>query len=148
MIKKIGYAIYAHKSNLEEFLNELSKDEQKRIENILKEAKHPYEILKYDKKTQNFSLIECETWNTMKEPIVGDSHLYKKDHSVKIIKGGSTVYHSKELFVQENYSGFCVEEAKQRTTQWNQIPNIKKLKSKIGNVNFWHQLLKENNLNI
>lgn len=148
MLKKVGYAFYAHKSNLGEFLNELNEDEQNRIEYILATAKHPYAILKYDKKTKNLSLIECETWDILNEPIVGDSHLYKKDHSVKIIKGGKTVYHSKELFVQENYSGFNVEKAKQRTKEWNQIPNIKTLKSKIGNVYFWYQLLKENNLDI
>lgn len=148
MLKKVAYSVYAHKSNLEEFLEAIPENEQIRIKEILANAEHPYEILKYDKKTQNFSLIECQTWNTMKEPIVGDSHLYRKDCSIKIIKGGKTVYHSKELFVQENYSGFSVEKAKQRTKNWNKIPNIKELKSKIGSVTFWHQLLKENNLDI
>lgn len=149
MIKKVGYAIYAHKSNLEEFIENLpSEEEQNRIEHLLVKVKqnHPYEILKYDR--GNLSLIECDTWNTMKEPIVGDSHLYKKDETSKIIKGGKFVYHSKELFVQPDYDGFSVEEAKQRTKEWNSIPNIKNMKSKIGSVTFWHQLLKENNMDI
>lgn len=149
MIKKVGYAIYAHKSNLEEFLTNLpNEDEQNRIKHILAKAKkiHPYEILKYNQ--GNLSLIECDTWNTMNEPIVGDSHIYKEDGTIKIIKGGRTVYHSKELFVQPDYKGFSVEQAKLRTIEWNKIPNIKNLKSKIGNVTFWHKLLKENHMDI
>lgn len=148
MVKKVGTAIYAHKSNLEEFLNNLSKEEQNRIEHLLANIKnkHPYEILKYDK--GNLSLIECDNWNIMNEPIVGDSHLYKKDGTEKLIKGGKTVYHSKELFVSSDYKGFDIEKAKQRTIEWNKIPNIKKLKNKIGQVTFWHQLLKENGLEI
>lgn len=148
MIKKVGSCFYAHKSNLEEFLKQLNEEEQNRIEHILANVTHPYEILKYDKLTQNLSLIECDTWNILKEPIVGNSHLYKKDNSIKIIKGGKTVYHSKELFVQENYSGFSVDDAKQRTKEWSKIPNIKSFKNKIGNVSFWYQLLRENNLEI
>lgn len=148
MVKKVGTAIYAHKSNLEEFLNNLTEVEQNRIEHLLSKIKnkHPYEILKYDK--GNLSLIECDTWDIMKEPIVGDSHLYKKDGTKKIIKGGKTVYHSKELFVSSSYKGFNIEEAKQRTIEWNKIPNIKNLKSKIGQLKFWHQLLEENGLEI
>lgn len=149
MIKKVGTCFYAHKSNLKEFLNQLDEKEQNRIKHILTKVEHPYEILKYDRKTKNLSLIECDTWNILQEPIVGDSHIYKKDDSpVKTIKGGRTVYHSKELFVQEDYAGFSVENARKRTKEWNRIPNIKKIKSKIGNVDFWNQLLKENHLSI
>ena len=84
----------------------------------------------------------------MNEPIVGDSHLYKKDGTEKLIKGGKTVYHSKEYFVSSDYKGFDIEEAKQRTKEWNNNPNIKNLKHKIGFVDFWHNLLKENGMEV
>lgn len=150
-MKKVGTSLYVHKSNIEELLNCIQDElEINRILSIINIAKKEYlfEIIKYDKKSKNISLIECDTWNSMNEPIVGDSHLYKLNGEIKLIKGNKTVYHSKELFVNENYVGFDVEKAKQRTLEWNKIPNIKNLKSKIGNITYWHNLLKENNLEI
>ena len=58
------------------------------------------------------------------------------------------VYHNKWQFVSENYKGFDVEKSKERTKQWNAIPNIKALKCKIGYKDFWYELLNENNLSI
>ena len=58
------------------------------------------------------------------------------------------MYHNKWQFVSSNYTGFDVEESKKRTKEWNSIPNIKSMKSKIGNVDFWHNLLREYNLSI
>lgn len=149
MVKKVGTSIYVHKSNLKELLDNIKDiDEKERIQSVLQKNKFSFEIIKYDKKNKNISLIECPTWNILQEPIVGDSHLYKLNNEVKLIKGNKTVYHSKELFVNEDYKGFDIEKAKQRTREWNSIPNINKLKKYIGNISFWHQLLKENNLEI
>ena len=149
MVKKVGTSIYVHKSNLKELLDNI-KDiaEKERIQNVLQKNKFSFEIIKYDKKNKNISLIECPTWNILQEPIVGDSHLYKLNNEIKLIKGNKTVYHSKELFVNEDYKGFDIEKAKQRTKEWNNITNINKLKKYIGNISFWYQLLKENNLEI
>ena len=129
-MKKVGYAMYVHKSNIKELLNKLEKSEQERLLNLQKEI----------------CFIECSTWLTLKEPIVEDSHLFKKDGTYKLIKGFKTVYHSKELFVSEDYDGFDIEKAKLRTKEWNSIPNIKELKSRIGNIDFWYNLLMENKL--
>lgn len=149
MVKKVGTSIYVHKSNLKELLDNIKDiDEKERIQDVLQKNKFSFEIIKYDKKNKNISLIECPTWNILQEPIVGDSHLYKLNGEIKLIKGNKTLYHSKELFVNENYVGFDVEKAKQRTKEWNNIPNINKLKKYIGNISFWYQLLKENNLEI
>ena len=133
-MKKVGYAMYVHKSNIKELLNKLEKSEQERLLNLQKEIYFDYEIIKYDR--GNISFIECSTWLTLKEPIVEDSHLFKKDGTYKLIKGFKTVYHSKELFVSEDYDGFDIEKAKLRTKEWNSIPNIKELKSRIGNIDF------------
>lgn len=157
MVKKVGTAVYAHKSNLEEFFDNIKIDgemfeilsEKGRILDLLFENisnNTPFEVIKYDK--GNLSLIECDTWNTLQEPIVGDAHLFKKDGTRKLIKGNKMVYHSKEMFVNDNYDGFDVEKAKGRTLAWNKIPNIKKLKSKIGQIEYWHNLLKENNMEV
>ena len=143
-MKIVAGAMYVHKSNLEELLLKLDKNEKIYVLDILNKTNVNYTIIKYYK--GNISLIECDTFDTLKEPIVGDSYLYKKDGTIKKIKGGTKIYHSKELFVADDYKGFDIEKAKQRTIEWNKIPNIKEVKSKIGNYIFWQQLLKENGL--
>ena len=67
---------------------------------------------------------------------------------VKYRRDGKRVYHNKWQFVSKDYTGFSVEEAKKRTKLWNSIPNIKKLKSKIGNKEFWYCLLEENGIDL
>ena len=151
-MKKVGYAFYVHKSNLNELFNIVSEEERNHIVYVIDVAKLylflEFDIVKYDRKTDNVSLISCPTWDDVNEPIVGDSYCFNSDLSYKVIKGGTKVYHNKWQFVSPNYTGFDVEESKKRTKEWNSIPNIKGMKSKIGNVDFWHNLLREYNLSI
>ena len=151
-MKKVGYAFYVHKSNLNELFNIVSEEERNHIVYVIDIAKLylflEFDIVKYDRKTGNVSLISCPTWDDVNEPIVGDSYCFNSDLSYKVIKGGTKVYHNKWQFVSPNYMGFDVEESKKRTKEWNSIPNIKRMKSKIGNVDFWHNLLREYNLSI
>ena len=151
-MKKVGYAFYVHKSNLNELFNIVSEEERNHIVYVIDIAKLylflEFDIVKYDRKTGNVSLISCPTWDDVNEPIVGDSYCFNSDLSYKVIKGGTKVYHNKWQFVSPNYTGFDVEESKKRTKEWNSIPNIKSMKSKIGNVDFWHNLLREYNLSI
>lgn len=148
LVKKVGYAVYAHKSNIKEFLENIPTEDLSFVCSILSLDFCEYDIVKYDKKTGNVSLIRCSTWNSLNEPIVEDSFCFNTDYSYKVIKGGTKVYHNKWMFVSEDYKGFDVNKAKERTKIWNSIPNIKQYKSKIGNVGFWYKLLKENNIEI
>lgn len=155
MIKRVGYAIYAHKSNIFELLQEIENSEDVyRVVRICADFKLNYDIIKYDKSTHNVSLIECPTWDILNEPIVGDSYCFSNNYcfvnttQYKKIKGGTKVYHNKWQFVSEDYKGFDIEEAKERTKLWNSIPNIKSMKSKIGNVDFWYALLLKNGIEI
>ena len=151
-MKKVGYAFYVHKSNLNELLNAVSEEERNHIVYVIDIAKLylflEFDIVKYDRKTSNVSLISCPTWDDVNEPIVGDSYCFNSDLSYKVIKGGTKVYHNKWQFVSEDYKGFNIEKSKERTRQWNSIPNIKELKCKVGYKDFWYQLLKENNMPI
>ena len=52
------------------------------------------------------------------------------------------------MFVADNYTGFDIQKSKERSKQIEAIPNIKSLKSKIGNAKFWEQLLKENGMEV
>lgn len=152
MMKKVGYASYVHKSNLNELFRSIDSEDRDLIVRIIDLARMilflDFDIVKFDNKTKNVSLIQCSTWDILNEPIVEDSYCFHPDLSYKIIKGGTKVYHNKWQFVSDNYKGFNIEEAKDRTKQWNSIPNIKSMKSKIGNKDYWYRLLEENNLRI
>lgn len=156
VIKKVVHCLYAHKSNLDElylyldaFGCECVKDSLEYAEkmNIL------YDVVKYNLESLSVSLIYCPTWNTLNEPIVEGSYtfIFTPDlpfMRVKYRRDGKRVYHNKWQFVSKDYTGFSVEEAKKRTKLWNSIPNIKKLKSKIGNKDFWYCLLEENGIDV
>lgn len=148
MIKRVGYNFYVHKSNLFELYSKLELEDRNILMNILNNSNYRYDIIKYDRKTKNVSLIECRTWDVLNEPIVGDSHCYRMNGTVSLIKGGSKVYHNKWQFVSSDYKGFDIEESKSRTKEWHNIKDIKLLKSKIGNKDFWYKLLLENGLEI
>lgn len=151
MIKKVGKSLYAHKSNLKELLLNLDENQQKNLLNLLKFNGHlciQYDIIKYNQETNKISLIECNTWEVLYEPIVGDSYCFSSDNSYKIIRGGTKVYHNKWQFVSEDYTGFDIKIAKNRTKEWENIPEIVKNKSRIGNKKYWYEILQKYGLDI
>lgn len=150
MFKKVGYCYYVHKSNIKELSEILDKKQKTWLNKVLVIGNTicNYSIVKYNKMNENISLIECEDWDTSNEPIVCDSFCFNIDGNMKIIKGGSKVYHNKWQFVSSDYKGFDIEKAKNRTEEWNKIEDIKGLKNKIGSKKFWHDLLRVNNIEI
>lgn len=159
MLKIVGTSIYAHCSNFEEWhskcIQHMNEDD---FDNLYANALCFYEemideshyVLKFDRRSQSISIISSPDWDVRNEPTVGHSiHAhYNEDGDIdyKTVSGKNQVYHNKWQFVQPTYTGFNVKAAQLRTLQWNKIPNIKQLKSKIGYRQFWNQLLKENGL--
>lgn len=152
MIKKVVSAWYVHKSNIEELCDSLPVEESEylldKLDYYKKKVNKPFTIIKYDRKSKNVSLIYSPDWDTVNEPTVGTSYTIKPDNSIVTRKGGSQVYHNKWQFVGPNYSGFNIQQAKQRTKEWNSIPNINSLKKFIGNKKYWHDLLRQNDMEI
>ena len=152
-MKKVGNTYYVHKSNIQELLDILPEDKYKREIISLYEyrqspASLPYEVVKYDVKQHKLSFIDSPDWNTSLEPIVGDSWCWNfETNKITCRKGGVTVYHSKELFVSDDYNGFDIEKAKERTKLWSSLVS-KDDKKKIGNKKFWIQWCKENGIEI
>lgn len=145
-MKKVGTAMYVHKSNLNELLEKLSETERIRVKSIFNKFKKPFEIVKYDK--GKLSLIESDNWNTANEPNVGNSYCFSEasEAEYKTIKSSGKIYHNKWMFVANDYKGFDIEKAKERTILWNSIPDIKEHKSRIGNKSYWESLLRKNNI--
>ena len=152
MIKKVVSAWYVHKSNIEELCNSIPIEESEyllnKIDYFTREVDKPFTVIKYDRKSKNVSFIYSPDWDTVNEPTVGTSYTIKPDNSVVTRKGGSQVYHNKWQFVSSNYKGFDIQDAKKRTQEWNSIPGINNLKKFIGNKTYWHNLLRQNNMEI
>lgn len=152
MIKRVMTALYAHKSNIDEICKNISVNEAEHLIDICQWFKEEYnvsfDIVKYDKKSKNISFIESPNWNEENEPTVGISYTVKPDGSTSIRKGCEQIYHNKWQFVKPAYTGFDIEQAKERTKEWNSIPGINQVKSKIGYRKFWNQLLQDNGVEL
>lgn len=152
MPKFVGSCIYVHKSCIDELLVRVKEPQLSEIMQAIKEIKmkdFKYEVIKYDKSKHRISFIDSPDWIISKEPEIGDAWLLDMKYKwtwkfVPARKKNPQIYHSKELFVSDDYQGFDIERAKERTKQWNAIPNLNK--KRIGNKDYWLQVLKENGM--
>lgn len=152
MMKIVMNTYYVHKSNWKELLKVLVPSEIRTLVNVMEntEGDFNYEVIKFDRVNHKISFIDSPDWDTANEPIVGDSHVYDIDNDTIIYRKGREknpqIYHNKWMFVSNDYKGFDIDKAKQRTELWNSIPNIDK--KRIGNRDYWVELLAENNIEI
>lgn len=153
-MKKIGNVYYVHKSNIQELLDILPSDEYKRrIIRLCKIREKsftlvPYEVIKYDVKQHKLSLIDSPDWNTANEPTQGDYTYWNFDKgTTAFVHGGNTVYHSKELFVSDDYTGFNIQEAKERTKLWQSLVSTEE-KKLIGNKKYWNAWCIEHGIDV
>lgn len=153
-MKRVVYAQYAHKSAVLQFKSVMSEDEYNYLTNCIEYMEDnnlPFEVIKWDKRANTISLIDCQGWDELYEPIVRDSYLFNVNLNlnddevefVKKVKGGTTVYHRKHEFVNPDYSGFSIENSKERTELLESIPEIHNNKNRIGSVRIWNELLKK-----
>ncbi len=155
MSKRVGSCIYVHKSNVSDLLKRIDNDYQVEyyidwFMNELNNMEVNYEIVKYDKAKNKISLIDSPDWIIANEPEVGDSWVLnletlKWKHVMKR-KKNPQIYHSKELFVSDDYQGFDIEKAKERTKLWKSLPNLDT--KRIGNKNFWVEFLENNGMEV
>lgn len=147
-MKKIGGAIYIHRSNVDELTLEqldLVWDRWKK----LADTDYPcnsFEVIKI--KNDTVSFIVCEGWDSLREPIVGNAYNVKADGSVKLTKKrekNPQIYHHKWMFVSEDYEGFDVEESKEWSKKWLSVVP-KGLSSSLGSINNWKKFLSDYNL--
>ena len=144
-MKKIGGAIYVHKSNMESLSLEEMNLVSTRLEQILATEYRlvNFEIIKIA--GDSVSFIECEGWNTLREPIVGDAYNVKADGSIKVTKkrkNNPQIYHHKWMFVSEDYTGFDIEKEKEWSKKWQSVVP-KGLSSSLGSQENWLKFLRE-----
>lgn len=150
MIKKVGDCWYVAKSNRQELFDK-ANDPRLKLKVLGMDGLYSYQVIKYNRKKRTVSLIQSPDWYEANEPTVGDSLVFDLDtddmecKSVKARKNNPQIYHSKWMMVGE-HPGFDVEAAKERTKQWSSIPFLDK--KRIGNKNYWIEVLKANGLEV
>lgn len=172
MVKKVFSSIYAHKTNIDELLQEIFPMKRKLIKLFLEQNadKYDFDVLKVDTYKNTISLISCNDFNGTPEPVINNiktwnyEYRYGNGHDFKIIfdnykKNGFSdmkekkyiknpvIYHNKWMFVSDNYNGFDVNLSKQRTKMLRiSIPNYWELTNKIGHLDFWIELCNTYNI--
>lgn len=152
-MKEVGNTIYVHKSNIHELLDKIPDDNYKieiiRLYEFRKQpGSLPYEVIKYDTKQHKLSFIESPDWDTSSEPTVGDCVCWNFDKQSQTFRcGGTQIYHSKELFISDDYKGFDIQKAKERTKLWQSLVT-KEEKKLIGNKNYWKQFCEKHGIDL
>lgn len=97
-------------------------------------------LIRYDSKTQEIVFIECPDFNLVDEPVMGRYFSFSGPGTGMLSHSSSLVYHHKWLMVRDEYTGFNVELAKERSVRWKLAsPRDKSFHSKIGHLSFWRQ---------
>jgi len=131
--KEIGGAVYVHRS----YMDALPEIAAKCLGFLDDETE--YAVVKYAEKAETVSFIQSPNFDIASEPEVGDL--------ITVTFGGKTtrrkrlsdpyIYHHKWLFVKDEYTGFDVEESRQRSLTWLAIEGIDK--KRIGRQSYWDQ---------
>lgn len=140
--KSIGGQLYVHKMYAEEAASIIGMEDW--LHRAIEIASDwDYDIVKLDPKVNKVSLLQSPDWNTAPEPSVVASISVDQEGNTKRwnAPANGVIYHHKWLFVKDNYPGFNVEEAKQRSMQWIQViqDNPEISYSKIGNKKYWEE---------
>lgn len=132
--KRMGGDLYLHKQYADEIDQDLYNDYKDKLPKGFK-----YNILKYNKNNETISFINSPDFDTADEPIVGDSYKVSKNGiTYTRQKNPPQIYHHKWLFVDDDYKGFDVDKAKERSRKWLMISDKINM-SKIGNKKYWDE---------
>lgn len=145
-MKHVATAYYVHKSNVNELIKKVvPKELIAQFYVLLHSISYPYDVIKYD--GNNVTFIQSSNFLTAPEPLVEICYRYKENEwnkPPKIRKDFKRVYHHKWMFVADDFDGFDVEYAKERSRKINAIQNIDK--KRIGNLDYWTDFVRKYNL--
>ena len=140
--KEMGHDLYVHKSASDVVPEDILKKASSRVPDW------DWNIVKYNKKTGNVSLIKSPDFNVSHEPINAGGWIIKPDGSKKFIKGKEDpqIYHHKWQFVRPDYQGFDVPGSRKRSESWSSNMPFGH-SSRIGTKSYWNSLLEGSGLN-
>ena len=129
--KEIGGAVYVHRKYVGVF-GSAFEEARKCLP-----SDFAYTVVKLTLATKTVSFIWVDDFDIAAEPTVGEVIAVRPNASYRRMKPPSDpyIYHHKWLFVTDEYSGFDVEESKQRSSAWLSLPDVDK--SRIGRRKYW-----------
>jgi GNAT superfamily N-acetyltransferase len=140
--KGIGGFVYFHKNYIKEF--------PQWSENIFHKMHYlpndfQWNVIKYNEKTGSVTFINSPDFDISDEPKSMDNYTVDNENQLKYYKPPSspTIWHHKWEWVKDDYNGFDVRDAKERSLYWNEQleghPDPK-IKSRIGSPKVWDEL--------
>ena len=129
--KDIGGAVYVHCSY------------EDRLGAVVQEAKanlppdFQYHVVKYNYRTGAVSFVQCPNFDDAPEPTVGDIVTVSPEGTVlrRTQPLDPEIYHHKWLFVDDNYTGFDVQESKRRSAVCLNLTGVDR--RRIGRKSYW-----------
>jgi hypothetical protein len=144
--KKIIDSIYFHKDYTDSMGDYITKATFDMVSGIVKIQDCSYEIVKWSKKANTVSFISSPDFDSVNEPAVQSAVIVNLTKSTVVfrkydpLKG--PIYHHKWLMVGDDYKGFDVSEAKERSRfiveKMAENPSIEKCK--IGFKKYWDEV--------
>lgn len=128
--KEIGGEIYCHKQYESQFPSDLLNKAKSNLPTDYK-----YKVVKFNPKTETFSFIQSNDFDSNEEPSVNSYVTVKADGTIKQGKDAGFIYHHKWEFVGDDYKNFDVEKSKKRSLKWSSLDSVDK--SRIGQRKFW-----------
>ena len=137
--KRMGNDLYIHKDYAQQA--GVPMDVLRQAQQRLPDG-HDFDIVKYNKATDDISFIESPDFNLVDEPTVGTAIKVTPDGKLSITKQKSDpqIYHHKWEMVPDNYPGFNVSQSKKRSEAWRSVVGVdKEISSRIGTKSFWEK---------
>ena len=124
--KLIGGCLYVHRQYQNEIPAAVLSAARRSTSGFL------YDVVKWDTKTNNVTFVQCPTFDTLPEPVMGAALMVRPDGTSRFMKplADPWVYHHKYAFVGPDYRGFNLDTAKRRQQAIDRIPDVDK--SRIG----------------
>ncbi len=135
--KRIGGCVYIHRQYAAEIPG-IDLAIRKAGEHLLW-----WEVVKWNTRTNDITIINCRDFNDIPEPHVDESVLVRPDGSTKFIAAADDpwVYHHKWMMVADDFDGFDVAVAKARSKWWSALPGIDR--SRIGKFSHWDRACRD-----
>jgi len=137
-MKRVGSCIYYHWRDTTDYMP-MFKFEA--AQDILHEFGYPddWDYVKWNGKTDNFTFTWCNDWDGENEPVVVRQVMVAGSaaNELPVSKDNPPIIHGKHLFVDEDYEGFDLDEARER---WESYQGADWLdKSRMGRIDWWRE---------
>ena len=98
-----------------------------------------YHVVKLNQRTGAVSFIQCADFDTAPEPTVGDMVTIDAEGNSRHRSQSRDpeIYHHKWLFVADDYTGFNVQQSKQRSLAWSALEGVDR--RRIGRKSYWDE---------